>query len=175
MTSRSQLFLPIIFTYSWAQQIWRSPGIMTILVTCLNPAIGSGFMLPDYMYELMSGEQCQIWYTAAWRTFLFCKLGYREVFMPLLFITLALEWHIVKCEVAFHAVAFKLICLLCALQSNSSRCLRCLVSLNALSMVISQFVQCYETELAGYPNSMIRFDMKSVMYNTHMPRASSLN
>lgn len=94
MTSRSQLFLPIIFTYSWAQQIWRSPGIMTILVTCLNPAIGSGFMLPDYMYELMSGEQCQIWYTAAWRMFLFCKLGYREVFMPLLFITLALEWHI---------------------------------------------------------------------------------
>lgn len=104
------------------------------------------------MYELMSGERCQIWYRAAWRTFLFCKLGYRGVYNSCTWMThfqslLPFSKGCVKCKVAFHAVAFKLICILCALQSNSSGCLRCLVSLNALSMVILQFVQCYETEL----------------------------
>lgn len=59
MTSRSQLFLLIICSYSRAQHFQRPPGIMTMLVTCVNPAIGSGSTLPSVarLYAWADGQK----------------------------------------------------------------------------------------------------------------------
>lgn len=117
MTSHFQLFLLIICISSRAWHFWRPQGIRTMLVTYINPAIGSGSMLPGI-------ARLYVW-ADRWKAVpnLLAALNVvlsRLAIIPLLFKVLVLrEWHIfnhcynsAKAQVAFSAVAVKLICMI---------------------------------------------------------------
>lgn len=98
--SRAELlsqYTPVC-SYSRARHFRRPLGIMTMLVTCVNPAIGSGSVLPGIarlcvwadgwraMPNLLDSSLKDSSFPRARRL--------RLAITPLLFIALLLEWHI---------------------------------------------------------------------------------
>lgn len=91
------VFLLIFCSYSRARHLRRPLGIMTMLATCVNPAIGSGSMLPSIarLYVWADGWSVMpnLLDSSLKGSFPQAR-RLRLAIMPLLFIAFLLEWHI---------------------------------------------------------------------------------